>query len=193
MPLQRWSTINFKKSYKEERDTSGQRYPVNDFFWILHILYISRRVIFQKISTAQNLCKYDSQLIRLASYERLNWRSTKYKFKYSLDLDCFETKRNVDDVFARASNMGNCSPSKTNVNLGFASVDIGFLGVSISQVASRAVNIYIMLPSFAGNVYYIILYVNHIHFLRSIWFKTIQIKFISAFPFCVSSTQSKVN
>ena len=23
----------------------------------------------------------------------------KYKHKYSLDLDCFETKRNVDDVF----------------------------------------------------------------------------------------------
>ena len=31
------------------------------------------------------------------SYERLNLRSTKYKHKYSLDLDCFETKRNVED------------------------------------------------------------------------------------------------
>ena len=30
--------------------------------------------------------------------------------------------------------MGNCRPSKTNVNLGFASVDIGFLGVTISNV-----------------------------------------------------------
>ena len=29
----------------------------------------------------------------LASYERLNLRSTKYKFKYLLDLDCLETKR----------------------------------------------------------------------------------------------------
>ena len=30
--------------------------------------------------------------------------------------------------------MGNCHPSKTNVNLGFASVDIVFLGVTISHV-----------------------------------------------------------
>ena len=30
--------------------------------------------------------------------------------------------------------MGNCDPSKTNVNLGFASVDIDFLGVKISHV-----------------------------------------------------------
>ena len=30
--------------------------------------------------------------------------------------------------------MGNCDPSKTNVNLGFASVDIGFRGVTISHV-----------------------------------------------------------
>ena len=35
---------------------------------------------------------------------------------------------------ARKSNMGNCHPSKTNVNLGFASVDIVFLGVTISAV-----------------------------------------------------------
>ena len=33
-------------------------------------------------------------------FERLNLRNTKYKLKYSLDLDCFETKRNVDDVQA---------------------------------------------------------------------------------------------
>ena len=33
----------------------------------------------------------------LASYERLNiWN--KYKHKYSHDLDCFETKCNVDDI-----------------------------------------------------------------------------------------------
>ena len=30
--------------------------------------------------------------------------------------------------------MGNCHPSKTTVNLGFASVDIGFLGMTISHV-----------------------------------------------------------
>ena len=35
----------------------------------------------------------------LAPYERLNLRSTKYKLKHSLDLNCFEIKRNVDDVF----------------------------------------------------------------------------------------------
>ena len=40
------------------------------------------RVIFQNISTAQNLCAYGSP-----------------DLKHSLDLDCFETKRNVDDVF----------------------------------------------------------------------------------------------
>ena len=36
--------------------------------------------------------------------------------------------------------MGNCHPSKTNVNLCFAWVDIGFFGVT----TSRAVNIYIL-------------------------------------------------
>ena len=30
--------------------------------------------------------------------------------------------------------MGNCHPEKTNVNLVFASFDIGFLGVTISHV-----------------------------------------------------------
>ena len=30
--------------------------------------------------------------------------------------------------------MGHCKPSKTNVKLGFASVDIVFLGVTISHV-----------------------------------------------------------
>ena len=34
----------------------------------------------------------------LVSYERLNKRSTKYKHKYSFDLECFETKRNVDNI-----------------------------------------------------------------------------------------------
>ena len=34
----------------------------------------------------------------LVSYERLNKRGNKYKHKYSFHLECFETKRNVDDV-----------------------------------------------------------------------------------------------
>ena len=37
-------------------------------------------------------------------------------------------------MIAREGNMGNCQPSKTNVNLGFASVDIGFLRVTFSYV-----------------------------------------------------------
>ena len=70
---------------------------------------------------------------------------------------------------AREGNMGNCHPTKTNVNLGFASVDISFrtrgdnlishvtlscnLGEGVSpniqpsristEITSRAVNIYI--------------------------------------------------
>ena len=35
---------------------------------------------------------------------------------------------------AREGNMGNFHPSKTNVNRSFASVDICFLGVTISHV-----------------------------------------------------------
>ena len=61
-----------------------------------------------------------ARTIHHKSYERLNLRNTKYKLKYPLDLDCFE--------------MGNCHPSKTNVNKGFASVDIDFLGMTISYV-----------------------------------------------------------
>ena len=48
------------------------------------------------------LCKINARTVHhrfwVASYERLNIQSTKYKHKCSLDLDCFETKRNVDDV-----------------------------------------------------------------------------------------------
>ena len=71
--------------------------------------------------------------------------SAKYKLKYSLHLDCFETKRYVMYLFniqyniiiidCTKVNVGNCHPSKTNFNLGFASVDIGFLGVTISYVS----------------------------------------------------------
>ena len=42
-------------------------------------------------------------IIILASFERLNLRSTKYKLKYSLDQDCLEIKRNVDDAYNQHS------------------------------------------------------------------------------------------
>ena len=35
----------------------------------------------------------------MASYECLNLWSTKHKLKHSLDLDCFETKLNVENAF----------------------------------------------------------------------------------------------
>ena len=55
--------------------------------------------------------------------------------------------------------MGNCHPSKTTVNLGFASVDIGFLGViNFRYLPSRAVNIYIILN-------------RHLHCLNYVWFQ----------------------
>ena len=81
------------------------------------------------------------------SYERLNIPSTKYKYKYSLDLNCFETKRNVDDVDVYLINIQYnkywlhervtweiVTPEKTNVKLFFVSVNIGFLRVTISHV-----------------------------------------------------------
>ena len=36
-----------------------------------------------------------------------NLRSMKYKLKYSLDLDCLETLRNLDDVFNQHSVLYN--------------------------------------------------------------------------------------
>ena len=44
---------------------------------------------------------------------------------------------NIIIIDWREGNIGNCHPSKTNVNLGFASVDIGILGVTISHVTLR--------------------------------------------------------
>ena len=45
--------------------------------------------------------------------------------------------------------MGNCQLPKTNINLGFASVDIGFLGVTLfPMLPSRAVNIYIIVVDY---------------------------------------------
>ena len=38
----------------------------------------------------------------------------------------FITNPRMQILTAREGNMGNCHPSKTNVSLGFASVDIGF-------------------------------------------------------------------
>ena len=39
-------------------------------------------------------------------------------------------------MIAREGNIGNCHPSKITVNFGFASVDSGFLGVTISKIVS---------------------------------------------------------
>ena len=47
----------------------------------------------------ENLYAYAHHRFWLASYERLNLRSMKYKLIYSLDLDCVDFQRNVDDVF----------------------------------------------------------------------------------------------
>ena len=58
-----------------------------------------RRVIFQIYRLRRIYACTVHHRLWLASYERLNIRSTKNKLKHSLDLDCFETKRNVDDVF----------------------------------------------------------------------------------------------
>ena len=51
----------------------------------------------KRILTAQNYARTVHLRFWLASYEHLNIWSTKYKLKYSIDLDCFETKRNEDD------------------------------------------------------------------------------------------------
>ena len=40
----------------------------------------------------------------------------------------------IQILTAREGNMGNCNPSKTNVDRGEAEVDIGFRGVTISYV-----------------------------------------------------------
>ena len=52
--------------------------------------------------------------------------------------NCHPEKTNVNLGFAFVDIgflwVGNCHPEKTNVNLSFSSVDIGFLGVTISHV-----------------------------------------------------------
>ena len=50
---------------------------------------------------SKNIDRVEFMRVRfwLASYERLDIRSAKYKHKYSLNLDRFKTKCNVDDVF----------------------------------------------------------------------------------------------
>ena len=111
--------------------------------------FARRRVTFQKYRLRRIYERTVHQRFWMTPYERLNSRITKHKFKHSLDLDCFESKRNVDDacilllnniqyniniLTAREGNKGNCHPSKINVNLGYASVDIGFLGVTICHV-----------------------------------------------------------
>ena len=50
---------------------------------------------------SKNIDRVEFMRVRfwLESYERLDIRSAKYKHKYSLNLDRFKTKCNVDDVF----------------------------------------------------------------------------------------------
>ena len=58
-----------------------------------------RRVIFSKKYWLRRIyARTVRHRFWLASYERLNWRSSKQKLKYSFDLDSFETNRNVDDA-----------------------------------------------------------------------------------------------
>ena len=44
--------------------------------------------------------------------------------------------------------MGNCHPSKINVNLRFASVDIGFLGVTVSHVTLSCIQYLYNIPCY---------------------------------------------
>ena len=66
--------------------------------------------------------------------------------------------------------MGNCHPLKTNVNQGFTSVDIGFLGVTIFYVLSHAVNIYILTYIIVSDKYCHarILHYHYMVYLRSL-------------------------
>ena len=47
----------------------------------------------------KNLFAHGSPFVLTASSERSNIQNTKYKHIYSFNLDCFETRRKVDDAF----------------------------------------------------------------------------------------------
>ena len=85
-----WKSISPAKSWKHAltRDGTWQRVILLDYGWYSK-KYRLRRIYAHTVH----------HRFWLASYEHLNLRSTKYKLKYSPDLDCFETQRNVDDVF----------------------------------------------------------------------------------------------
>ena len=85
-----------------------------------------------------------------ASYEGLNIRSTKYKHKYSLDLDCFETKRNVDNVDVNLINIqyniiNIVIPRKPMSTSASTRSTLVFSGLQFPMLPSHAVNIYIIL------------------------------------------------
>ena len=66
------------------------------WYWFYHMSLSQSESIILNQSIILHVCYTVHQRFWLASYERLNIRSTKYKHKYSLKLDCFETKRDVD-------------------------------------------------------------------------------------------------
>ena len=62
--------------------------------------------------------------------------------------------------------MGNCHPEKTNVDRAEAEVDIGFRGLTISPVPSRAVNNHYIILNVS-----VIKYVHHLH---NVWLQNNQ-------------------
>ena len=80
--------------------TSWIMKPRPNTWWILATGDIAwRREMFQKYRLRRIYASTVHHRFWLESYERLDIRSAKYKHKYSLDLDRFKTKCNVDDVF----------------------------------------------------------------------------------------------
>ena len=67
----------------------------------------------------------------LASSERPHKPNTKFKRKFSLDMDCFETRRNTDDVFEK-NTFQILTERKTNLVL--------FFTISISQLFQKKRN-----------------------------------------------------
>ena len=59
--------------------------------------------------------------------------------------------------------MGNCHPKETNVYLSFASVDIGFLGVTISHVTLSCSQYLYNITLVDGKLYIYTINVSHRH------------------------------
>ena len=60
-----------------------------------------RRGIWQNILAAREFCAFDSPWILIGLIWASHKPNTKFKRKFSLDLDCFETRRNTDDAFEK--------------------------------------------------------------------------------------------